>query len=384
MSGQDNLLATITELVEMKTEGTHWDFKLQHHANNAELIHDILCLANAEHEGLRYLIFGVEDKTYTLHSIDGSTGRKSQADIAGLFRDNAHKFFQSRTPTFYLSELRLAGKLLDALVIEDRPYKPHYLVEDYRSGSKVVRAGHIYTRHNDTNTPMNEFAPPHEIERMWRERFGLDQPPLERAKIYLADPKAWIPVSDGGFFGTPYDYHCNFPEFTLRTADAEEILARNEEWTRGEIRRDNNHAWYYELYYHQTLLARVRGVTFDDGKKWLVAPDWVPRGAGRFYFYRQDSVEYALQRFLIQSRSGIDHSRDLTIRTRDTDKRARATFPSGKMRIPVLHEGELETFVGTKWDGTVPSTDDDEQYEIFLCNHLDFEEWHQNQDPRCQ
>ena len=83
MNEHDELPATVLNLASRKTESRYWDFKLQHHENNAELIHDILCLANAEHDGQRYLIFGVEDQSYELHSITGTPGRKSQADIAG-------------------------------------------------------------------------------------------------------------------------------------------------------------------------------------------------------------------------------------------------------------------------------------------------------------
>ena len=377
MNEHDELLATVLNLASRKTESRYWDFKLQHHENNAELIHDILCLANAEHDGQRYLIFGVEDQSYELHSITGTPGRKSQADIAGLLRDNARKFFQSRTPDVYLSEVQCDGKTLDVLVIEDKPYKPYYLVEDYERSDKKVRAHHVYTRSNDTNTPMPEAAPPHEIERMWRERFGLNKTPLERAKRYLENPTDWVTVSEGGFLGQPYDYHRDFPEFTLRFAEAEEIIAHDEEWTRGEIRRDNNHAWYIEVYYQQTLLARARGVTFDNRKKTMVAPNWEPRGAGRFYFYEKESIAYAFH--IWSSGGGIDDSQHLRLRLRgdaQLQDKARALWPNLNLKIPVLSSGERERFLDPGNDWTQgPSSDDDEQYQIFLRNHIDFEEW---------
>ena len=378
----DELLATVLNLTSRKTEGRYWDFKLQHHENNAALIHDILCLANAEHDGQRYLIFGVEDQSYELHSITGTPGRKSQANIAGLLRDNARKFFQSRTPDVYLSEVRCDGKSLDVLVIEDKPHKPYYLVEDYESSDKKVRAHHVYTRSNDTNTPMPEAAPPHEIERMWRERFGLNKTPLERAKRYLENPTEWVPVSEGGFFGQPYEYHRDFPEFTLRNAEAEEMIAHDEEWTRGEIRRDNNSAWYLEVYYHQTLLARAPVVTFDNRKKTMVAPNWEPRGGGRFYFYRKENIGYALQTFLSQSRRGKDHSANLRLRLcgdAQLQRRARALWPDFKVKIPLLSAREVERFLGpTKDRMQTQSRDADEQYQIFLSNQIDFDEWRKN------
>ena len=382
MREHDLLLATVLDLVSRKTEGRHWDFKLQHHENRAELIHDILNLANAEHDGRRYLIFGVEDRSYDLHSITGTEGRRSQADIADFLRANTRKFSESRTPDVYLVEVQHDGKSLDVLVTEDRPYKPYYLVEDYEHQGKRVRAHHIYTRSNDTNTPMPDSAPPHEVERMWRERSGLDKTPLDRAKMYLEHPSDWVATSKGPIVSQNYEYHRQFPEFTVHDGEADDFAARNEEWTRGEIRKDNNHAWYKEVHYHQTLLAAVRGVTFDDGKKGMVAPKWIARGAGRFYYYEQDSIKYALQTFLWSSRAGFDHSERLRFHVTGDDElldRARALWPDGYMKIPVLRAGELERFLGPRPERLPdPSTDYDEQYQLFLRNQIEFEEWRKN------
>ena len=287
MDDRDTLLPTILNFINRKTEGQSWDFKLQHHENNADLIHDVLCLANADHAGRRYLVFGVENKSCEVRSIANTEGRKTQADIVSLFRDNSDRFFQSRIPEFYLVSLEYDDQSLDVLVIEDKPYKPYHLVEDYPRGKKRVRAHHIYTRIGDTNTPLDRSAPPHEIERMWRERFGLDRSPLERAKRYLEDPDGWQTISSEPLMGLPFYYYKEFPEFTLTSGDAESpAVACNEEWTRGEIRRDDNSAGYYKLYYHQTLLHCTRFVIFDNRKKFMVAPDWEPAGLADFISMR--------------------------------------------------------------------------------------------------
>ena len=246
MAEEHTLQETVANLLHRRTEGTHWDFKRCHHKNKADLIHDVLCLANTKHPGRRFLIFGVDGKDFSLHSISADSGRRTQADIAGLFRDNTNKFFQSRFPDFYLTEITIDGALLDVLVIENTPQKPYYLIEKFQK----ICAHHIYTRVCDTNTPVKDAAQPHEIERMWRERFGLELPPLQRFKLYLSDVDAWAPSNQIG--GNLHAHHENFPEFTLKVTDAEDYMARNKEWTRGEIRTDNNHAGYYELYYHQT------------------------------------------------------------------------------------------------------------------------------------
>lgn len=38
------LAKQIEKLIRLGKEGDYWDFKEEHHKNNAELIHDIICL----------------------------------------------------------------------------------------------------------------------------------------------------------------------------------------------------------------------------------------------------------------------------------------------------------------------------------------------------
>ena len=374
-TNQDTLTQIVKALITRKGEGVYWDFKRQHHATKGDLIHDVLCLANAEHPGARFLIFGVDDSDYSPRNIMGSPGRRTQADIAGLFRDNAGKFFQSRFPTFHLREIEIDGSLVDVLVIQDEPKKPYFLINNIEN----VRAHHVYTRVCDTNTPINDSAQPHEIERMWRERFGLDAPALDKAKHCLEEPTVWTLREENGY---AYCHHNVFPEFTLRATDAESQIDSNQEWTRGEIATDDNHAIWFELRCHQTLLRRIQYVSFDNSKKSMVAPDWVPIGKGRFYFYRAGSVEYAVQQFWVEH-DGRDDSRGLRIRgDREIAREARSRWPSG-YNIPVVGSGELDRFLeDRRWNsisGHDPSTDPQEQYELFLRNLLDFDDWLPNQ-----
>ena len=373
----DHTLAQIVrDLIGRRSEGVYWDFKLKHHANKGDLVHDVLCLANAEHDGPRFLVFGVEDGGASVQTIEDDEGRLTQADIAGLFRDNAGKFFQSRFPTFHLRTIQIDAKQVDVLIIEDEPKKPYYLVERIRK----VCAHHIYTRVCDTNTPVNRVAQPHEIERMWRQRFGLDAPALEKAKRLLAEPAAWTLREEDGFICCHHDV---FPEFTLKAASAEEDrMDSTQEWTRGEVRTDDNHAGWYELRCHQTLLRRIHYVSFDNRKKDMVAPHWEPVGRGRFYFYRADSIRYAVQRFWI-ARDDRNDSKGLRIRgSGESATEARARWRRG-LDIPVLNPGELEGFLEGRQANTTfadrPATDPSEQYELFLRNLLDFDDWRRAQ-----
>ena len=59
-------------------------------------------------------------------------------------------------------------------------------------------------------------------------------------------------------------YHDVYPEFTLTAASAASQLDSTQEWTRGEIATDNNHAIWFELRCHQTVLRRIHYVSFDN------------------------------------------------------------------------------------------------------------------------
>lgn len=372
MITDDELPGIVCDLIARRSEGVYWDFKRKHHVNCGDLIHDVLCLANADHDGPRFLIFGVEDGGKAVPGIEGDTGRKTQAKIADLFRANAGRFFQSRFPTFQLRTIGIKGKPVDVLVIENEPRKPYYLVEQIQK----VKPHHIYSRVCDTNTPVKDSAQPHEIERMWRERFGLGVTALERARRCLADPCAWTIREEDGF---DVCHHDVLPEFTLKTTSSgEERIDSSQEWTRGEIVTDDHHAGWYEIRCHQTLLRRIHYVVFDNGQKDMVAPSWRPIGRGRFYFYTASSIEYAVHRFWT-SRQGRDDSNGLRIRgTTSAATEARSRWPHG-LDIPVLNALEMREFLeGRRVNsihGDPPTSDRNEQYELFLRNLLDFDTW---------
>lgn len=342
-------------LIATSKEGVYWDFKREHHSDFADLLHDILCLANAEHDGDRYLIFGVEDDTMILRDISEDENRRTQAAVISFLRDNQNKFAEGHYPELRLETIFLDSSHIDILIIADSAQKPYYLVERIRG----VNPYHIFTRTGDTNTPKDKSASPHQIEQMWRTRFGLNQPPLKRAKIYLSHFDDWnFNTRDTGCGEW---WHKTFPEFTIRVEDCEFACAQ--EWTRGEIVTDSNHSNIYSFYYHQTRIAQIHWVTFDDGKKSMIAPKWEACQAGRFYFYDLDSLEYAMQLFHAHHNGG-DHSKKLR-------------SPSGDQEIYVVSRGELVSFLNAQQNHSVMDvcTDRCEQFDIFLANQKTFFDW---------
>ncbi len=368
-----DLSVIIRDLIATGMEGDHWDFKRDSHAKPGDLIKDIMCLANTpRHAGDRYIVYGVDDTGSVVGMTSGH--RRTQADIVNTL--STAGFAGGVYPDIYLQQIELQGQQLDVVVIKDRPEKPYYLQRGYHKDSVRLNPGTVYARVRDSNTPSDQVASSHDIEQMWRQRFGLDLSPLNRMKLYLSETDFWVPINRLG--ENLLEHHRIFPEFTLRVTDAEDFMACNEEWTRAEIRRDNNYAAYYEVQYHQTCLARMRYVSFDDHKKSMIAPNWEPRGAGRFYYYESNSINYAVQQWhaiFVQQ----DHSRTLSIRgSGDAADQARLRW-GRHLTIPVVSKEEVDEFIGkhNEQRHSKPSSDQEKQYELFLLNLLDFEDWRQ-------
>jgi len=207
-----SLKSKIENLIKSNREGDYWDFKQEPHENNASLLHDILCLSNSLHSGERFLIYGISDpkeETRIIGLTKKQNSRKTQADLIDFLRTLS--FAGDHRPEIKLCTIEISQKEIDVLVMSDNPLKPYYLTEDYKKEGKYVKANFIYTRSNDTNTPINKSADIGIIEKMWRQRFGLDLAPLKRMKLLLLRPKEWSKDIDN----KSYAYHQNFPEFRI-------------------------------------------------------------------------------------------------------------------------------------------------------------------------
>jgi hypothetical protein len=255
----NNVLSKIIQnLIDLKKEGDYWDFKREKHTDNADLVHDIICLANLpNYSGERFLIFGVEDD-YTLCGVE-SNEMQTQHNIIDTLKNAC--FAGGVFPDIRLEYIHLQGKNLEVLIIADKPKeRPYYLGKEYSAKKsrgpqekqeRIVRAGTIYNRTRDTNTPLNGVASTTDIEKMWRQRFGLDLTPLERLETYLLDFDDW---EEYGSEREGYWYHKNFPEFTIeRTEDSKREVECHESWVRWAF-APNSEVYDMTFKYHQTIL----------------------------------------------------------------------------------------------------------------------------------
>ena len=297
------LEAIIKELIASKREGEYWDFKVKHHDNNADLLHDLLCLANSLHQGKRYLIFGVDDpaKGANIVGLDAAeAGRKSQANYIDFVR-NQH-FAGSIRPEIELVTLVLDGKEIDVLVIFDNPYKPYWLTQDYQDRGRRVKAHHVYTRVGDTNTPLGMSADLLRIEKMWRQRLGLDMLPVERMKHLLGQPEEWF--KDLG--NKRYAYHQNFPDYRIKFSAPEPF------WEPYSYFFTNKNSFLGTATFklNSTTLFELEYVYLDEMRLMLPAPDVeyveLPGRELRYYYYDASTAEGRFLVFLTEGRDRME------------------------------------------------------------------------------
>ncbi len=184
-----NLENEILELIERHTEGEYWDFKQQWHSCNADLLHDIICMANSPANRDCYIIIGVEDKTYNILGVSDDN-RKNQQNVIDLLRQKP-SWAGGYIPEVYVKAISIADKEIDVVVVKQSNNTPFYLLKDYTNEGQPVFKGAIYTRKGDTNTPKTETANLYDTELLWKRRFGLLYNPSQRAKFYLKDLDNW-------------------------------------------------------------------------------------------------------------------------------------------------------------------------------------------------
>jgi len=167
----------VNKLIESRSEGGYWDFKQQWHSNNADLVKDIICLANNTTATMEngYLIFGIEDNTFEITGVP-DINRKNQEKVLGLISELS--WSNEEIPEICVHSVRINNVEIDVLEISNKDITPYYLLKDYTqgpngSGRIIVRAGVIYSRVGDRNTNTDRTATKDATEFLWKKRFGL-------------------------------------------------------------------------------------------------------------------------------------------------------------------------------------------------------------------
>ena len=257
----------ISELINLRQEGGYWDFKKEWYKSDnkgkQDLLHDIICMSNNLDSRDAFIIIGVnEDDNYNLRDVSEDNARKNTQNIVDFLKDK--KFAGGLRPTVYVKSYQISGKTIDVIVILNDNNTPYYLTDNFQG----IRANYIYTRIQDTNTPIDRSADIDKVEFLWRKRLGLTQTVLERFEIYLEDYENW----NDGPYGEMQKYYKYFPEFTIEYMSAKDGRDGYEYYLFSQT--DSSPHWYdIQFKYHQTLLKELLGVALDGGRYFTPCPE---------------------------------------------------------------------------------------------------------------
>ena len=152
----------IVKFIKSKKEASYYDFKQQWHSEkkDADLLHDIICLANNIDNVDAYLIIGITDM---FEAVGVSEWKKSHELIEYV---KSKGFAGGHIPEFDLLQMYYKYHKIDVLWIKSSKHVPFYLSKKYKDVGTQ-----IYTRVGDTNTPKDESASYNDIEKLWRIHF---------------------------------------------------------------------------------------------------------------------------------------------------------------------------------------------------------------------
>lgn len=260
----------IEKLINLKTEGDYWDFKSIWHKNKADLLHDIICMANNLADRDAYLIIGVSDSKHTGGvQIKGVTeeNRKNQQNVIDFLKTIS--FAGGIRPTVYVQTLVYGEQNVDVIIIKNTRKTPFFLTKPYNDGGQCVCAGYIYTRIGDTNTAKKEFADLDKIEYLWRKRLGIDLTVNEKLLMLLDSPDDWI----GDFNYEERKYHSIYPEFQIiiKEVDDQREFQENSIIENIAVHQSDKkiEGRKLEINYHATTLYE-RTVIYLDGYRKLI------------------------------------------------------------------------------------------------------------------
>lgn len=250
----------VFELISRGHEGSYWDFKAVHHENAADLVFDIICMSNNLANRDAFIIFGVNDSGEIV-GLEKDANKRNGEHIRALLKDK--KFASAIRPEidFFSIDIGPLANAVDVIVIKNTTNTPYYLTEKYSNGSRTIRANHIYTRINDTNTDIDKSADINHVEYLWKKRFGIESTIWERYLKLLVNPAGW--VMDWG--NKDYAFNKFYPEYQMKHDEFKSA------WQPTAAFYTNPSMFEAKLflYYHSTIMFETVIWAVDEYRKFI-------------------------------------------------------------------------------------------------------------------
>ncbi|PNH21628.1 hypothetical protein CAL30_05220 [Megasphaera hutchinsoni] len=288
-SKRQELIELLFKCLETKREDDFFDMKLKWHERIDDLIKDIICFSNTVHDRDCYIFFGINDD-FEIIGLNNTEITK-QADIVDTM-SKLH-FSGSERPSFEVNTISVNDKEIDVLVIFNNNKTPIFLEKPYGK----MKAGCIYSREKDRNTPDNGNATFSQIEALWRKRFGLIKSKKDFLFSLLNNKNDWNEIY-------PEFYNVFMPEYRVKVIEEDDNRDRDEFYS---YAMNNPSTSYYqiELMYNSNKLDNFQGVYLDSGRLFIPTARWgfikdkmYPMETVCSYkYYIENSEEFKLLKF---------------------------------------------------------------------------------------
>lgn len=287
----------ILELISLKQEGSYWDLKKEWYevGKQADLLHDIICMANNLENRDAYIIIGIdEENEYRVNDMTNADNRKSTQMLVDFMRNK--KFAGGIRPRVMVEIMQLETGIIDIIVIKNGYSTPYVLEESYQG----VNANNIYTRVMDSNTPKNKTAEISHIEYLWKKRFRLLTTPLEQVFYYFLNKEDWLDVPDDSSIIRQYYKYA--PEYIIEYCRCDD----RDGYEYYLFSQTDSRPRWYNIYvkYHQTTLFSTIGIGLDGDRYFTNVPctdflfdDWRHEGNVSFKYYIKGTKEMILHDF---------------------------------------------------------------------------------------
>lgn len=358
----------LQKLIESKEDDRH-DFKEQWYepgkdgSDKAEMLKDIFSFVNTVHDKNCYIIFGVTDGTREVVGVENSTNRYNTQQITDWLSKLP---IEPETPRVRIDTINVQDHEVDVMIIQNTDKVPVFLNSEKKGkgfGKHPIRPGQVFTRREDTDTPISGTASYNQLVELFRKHLGSNLPIKDRLKKVLKDWENWDYYEHTDEVGIQYTIN---PAFKVVFVDKSSDV-KADAFSLPQVRVDIS--WETALLKCGTDTIEEFNVVNLDGSRFkAVFPDiGAIRHSGEYllyYCYREDSLKYHLEELINNFHSPIRPDRGPLEKLKDTI----VLYKNAD------HQHKLEQKLGEMWEtvdnSTIPSSEEIDIYKKKLESNL--------------
>ena len=298
------------KLIETREDERH-DFKKkwyssdENNSKRAEMLKDIFSFVNTTHDEDCYLIFGVTDDTREVVGIENDENRYNTQQITDWLNTLP---IEPEVPRVRVETLSIKDYKVDVMIIKNTDRVPAFLRSGKKGkgfGNHPIGPGQVFTRKEDTNTPISGTADYNQLTELFKKHLGLNLPIEKRFEKVLQDWKNWNYYEHSDGVGIQYSLDPDFRVvFVDRDADA-----KAESFSLSQMRVDVS--WKVaQLKYRTDIIKEISVVNLDGAWFKAVVPDIgsISNSYGKDLFYdcyKVDSLKFKLEELINHMGSAI-------------------------------------------------------------------------------